>query len=307
MAELWLVCEGEDDSVDGAVLKPVLTTILASEIVLEPSFGSSPASVAGFIEKRRGGRAAYVTDRDYKPFARADASFTDGTPEFIWRRHSIENYLLVPQVVVRAFQRIRQRFEQQRRGHLPVWVNSLPLDPDRVADALRECARRRAAEEACRLSVQRLWEDISESAGRVQKRSPALSAGRDTIDPIAWREALDAEATRLREAGGRTAAEPHLEGHAITARFDRHHSAVTAEGYLRDLQFLFDFHGRDQLKEFSRWLVTLGINLPYDSFVKELAAAMVEVYAGNRTVHGTDHFLQLANGVRALAGLPAVS
>ena len=182
----------------------------------------------------------------------------------------------------------------------------MPTDPDQVAEALRECARRRTAEEACRLSIHRLWEDIRESAGRIQKRTPAAPADRDETDPVVWREVLDAEATRLREAGGRTAVEPHLIGDAVAARFDRHYAEVTAADYLRDLEFLVDFHGRDLLKEFRRWLEPLGIHRAYKSFVGELATALVEVYSENRAIHGTDDFLQLANGVRALAGLSPI-
>jgi hypothetical protein len=306
VAELWLVCEGESESIDVSILKPILTTVLASDIVVEPSFGSSPAVVARFIETQRGGRSAYITDRDYESRDRAEASFIDGKPGFIWRRHSIENYLLQPLVIVGAFRRLRERFERQQRGHLPAWVISLPTDPDQVTDALRECGRRRAAEEACRFTIHRLWEDISESAGRVQKRTPAAPRGRDPIDPNVWREALDEEATRLREAGRRTEAELHLEAIAVAARYDKHYSNLSAAEYLRDLQFLIDFHGRDLLKEFRVWLETLGIHFPYESLIKELAAAMVEAYAGNRAIHGTDDFLQLANGVRALAGLGSV-
>ena len=61
MPELWLVCEGEKGSVDVAILKPVLTTILAAEIVVEPTGGERQLStVARFLEVQRGGRAAYV-------------------------------------------------------------------------------------------------------------------------------------------------------------------------------------------------------------------------------------------------------
>jgi hypothetical protein len=110
--------------------------------------------------------------------------------------------------------------------------------------------------------------------------------------------------TRLREAGSRTSDEPHLEAAAVAARFDHHHSVVTAAKYVHDLQFLVDFHGRDLLKEFRLWLESLGVSLTYESMVKALTSAMVDVYSLNRNIYGTDDFLHLANGVRNLAGLP---
>jgi hypothetical protein len=108
MEELWLVCEGGRDSVDPAILKPIFARVLAAGIVVEPAGGSSPAVAATFRQSQRGGRVAYVIDRDYRRPDQAEASFHDGTNGFMWRRHSIENYLLPPAVIVQAFQRLRE-------------------------------------------------------------------------------------------------------------------------------------------------------------------------------------------------------
>ncbi len=95
MPELWLVCEGEKGSVDVAILSPVLSTILAAEIVVEPAGGHSQLStVARFLEVQRGGRAAYLKDRDFRTREAADFALQDRSPGFLLRRHSIENYLL---------------------------------------------------------------------------------------------------------------------------------------------------------------------------------------------------------------------
>ncbi len=104
MPELWLVCEGEKGSVDVAILKPVLATILAAEIVVEPAGGERQLStVARFLEDQRGGRAAYVKDRDYLPREAAEVALQERSPRFLLRRHSIENYLLPPQIIIRVY------------------------------------------------------------------------------------------------------------------------------------------------------------------------------------------------------------
>src|SRR5689334_23628042 len=113
MAELWLVCEGEPGSVDVDLMKQVFVDVLAAEIVVEPACGSSPSTVARYLEKPRAGTAAYVHDRDYRPRAEAEASLVDGRPGFFWRRHSIENYPLLPPIVLEAFHSLRERFERQ--------------------------------------------------------------------------------------------------------------------------------------------------------------------------------------------------
>jgi hypothetical protein len=102
MAELWLVCEGEPGSVDVALLQRVFADVLAAEIVVEPACGSGPSAVARFLENRRGGKAAFVHDRDYRPRSEAETAFADGKPGFFWRRHSIENYLLPPPINLQA-------------------------------------------------------------------------------------------------------------------------------------------------------------------------------------------------------------
>ncbi|HYT92142.1 MAG TPA: hypothetical protein VEL76_25735 [Gemmataceae bacterium] len=307
MEELWLVCEGGPGSVDAAVLKPIFTHVLVAGITVVSAGGSSPGVAAAFLQSHRGGKAAYVVDRDYRRWEQAEASFHDGTNGFMWRRHSIENYLLPATVIVRAFQRLRQRAEHQFAGHLPAWAIALPTDPEQVTDALRGCARRRAPEEACRLAIQSLWEDLSETAGRVQRRVPPLPPGSEGQELVGWREALCQETQRLRDAVAQTMGSPHLEGTAIVRRFDEIYTRVTANEYIANLQFLSDFHGRDLLGEFRRWLGHIGVHLKYEKLVGELIDAAGEVYAATRAVYTPDDFLDLANGVRALAGLPPLS
>ena len=173
MPELWLVCEGEKGSVDVAILKPVLATILAAEIVVEPAGGDRQLStVARFLEAQRGGTAAYVKDRDYRPREAAEVALQERSPDFLLRRHSIENYLLHPQIVIRAFTQLRKRFERQARGRVPQWLSALPSDAEQVADGLRECARRRTAEQACFLAWHRLWDALPTTVRQIQKRLP---------------------------------------------------------------------------------------------------------------------------------------
>src|SRR5260370_2496130 len=205
MAELWLVCEGEPGSVDVAVLQSVFGSVLAADIVVEPACGSNPGVVARFLEIRRGGRAAFLKDRDYRPRPEAETAMTDGQPGFFWRRHSIENYLLSPPIVFRAFQRIRERIEQQLRGHLPSWFAALPSAAEPIAAWLQACARRRAAEEACRLANHRLWAALPPSVGQVQRRNPPTPTVTGPIGPNEWREALCQEVERVCSAAAQTA------------------------------------------------------------------------------------------------------
>ncbi len=307
MPEVWLVCEGEKGSVDVAILNPVLSTILAAEIVVEPAGGHSQLStVARFLEVQRGGRAAYLKDRDYLPREAADIALQKRSPDFLLRRHSIENYLLPPQIVLRAFAQLRQRFEQQARGRIPQWLFALPSDAEQVADALRECARRRTAEEACLLATHRLWDALPTSVGQIQKRCPSKPTAGDLSQPGPWREALCQEMDRLRDAAEQTSQCAQFQRENVTPHFDKAYAEITANPYSSQMEFLVDYHGRDLLKEFHQWLLDQGARLSYGNLREELIPAALQEYEENRNVFGNDDFRDLANGVRLFAGLTAL-
>jgi hypothetical protein len=212
--------------------------------------------------------------------------------------------LLPPPIIIQAFQTLRDRFELQRPGHLPHWIAALPTAPEEVVAALGECARRRAAEEACRLATYRLWDTLPPEARRVQKRNP-VSPGTD--DPADWREALCQEAERICRAAAQTAECPDLGREAIIHLFDAAYAELTSDLYVNELGFLIDFHGRDLLKAFQQWLAARKVLLSYDRLSSGLIDAAVREYHGNRSIYGTDDFRDLANGVRSLAGFPPLT
>lgn len=75
--ELWLVCEGEPASVDVVLLRQVFDEVLGAGVLVAPACGSRPSPVARFLRHQRGGKAAFVRDRDYRPRRVAEASMRD--------------------------------------------------------------------------------------------------------------------------------------------------------------------------------------------------------------------------------------
>ncbi len=301
MAELWLVCEGEPSSVDVALLQRVFADVLAAEIVVEPACGSSPSTGGSILENRRGGKAAFVHDRDYRARADAEASLVDGRPGFFWRRHSIENYLLPPSIILQAFQNLRERFEHQRPGHLPPWITALPASPEEVTEALCECARRPSRGRG--LPPGKLTASGIRFPPRQGGFRSATPPRRARSDPDVWREALCQEAERVRRAGLQTAECPSLEREAMIRLFDTAYAEVTASSYIEDMEFLIDFHGRDLLKAFQAWLASRRFVRYYKDLCRDLISAAVRQYGDNRAIYGKDDFRDLANGVRSVAGL----
>ena len=185
-------------------------------------------------------------------------------------------------------------------------MRALPLDRDIVSEGLRACALMRAPEEASRVATYRLWEALSDTAGRIQKRNPSIPGGSNP-DATRCRQALLDEAARLIARAEATVVSPHLSARAVGQRYDDELARLTAADYLRNMTFLEEFHGRDLLGAFCEWLQREHrATLPRKLLIKELEKAVPDAYKANRLLYGTDDFLDLANGVRALAKLPPI-
>lgn len=308
MAELWLLCEGDSDL---PVLSAVLTSVLAAEISVRASGGSFNApSAAEYVARQDASvTVAYIIDRDYCRRTKADATYSDGRRGFMWRRHAIESYLIAPAVIVEAFRSLQASVASNPGGGA-AWVKALPVDQDVVSAGLRICAQARAPEEASRVAMHRLWEDLSETAGRIQKRNAGV-AGKVNPDAVSCRQAFLEEAARLVAKAQETVVSPHLTPLAVGRRYDDELARLSAADYLGDMHFVEEFHGRDLLGALCDWLqheykITLSKKAFGKLVVQELVKAVPVAYQTNRQLYGTDDFLDLANGVRALAKLPPI-
>jgi len=298
---LWLVCEGEYDI---PVLQDVFTNVLPSGIIPKPSGGQKCApSAASYLRKNDANVvAAYVEDRDYRLRSEADASYSNGGPGFIWRRHAIESYVIEPAIIVQAFQSIQQDMAKHPSGG-PAWVKALPTDENSIKDGLHECAKKRAPEEALRMTIHRLWDDLSTTAAQVQKRMPPVNGGPNP-DAASCRSALLIERNRIFQVAQQTINCPYLDPVAIANRYDTELARIQQQSYLNGLHFLEEFHGKDLIPAFLDWLRSQFNAAPtHRLFMKELVKAVPIAYRRNRLLYGTDDFLDLANGVRALAGM----
>ena len=97
-----------------------------------------------------------------------------------------------------------------------------------------------------------------------------------------------------------TAECPDFGREAIVRLFDTAYAELTAR-LCHGMAFLIDFHGRDLLKAFRDWLASRKIRCPTETHRADTRGCP----ALRRESHdyGTDDFLDLANGVRSLAGL----
>ncbi len=302
MAQVWLVCEGKTDR---PVLEDVFNRVLVvgAEILIKSGGGiEALAAVSQYLFESNGETitTAYVADRDYTRRQVVEDAFFDGKRRFRWRRHCIENYLLEPAVVAHAMKSMLASTPAMNRSIL----GSVLTDETTIAAELRSCAQARAPQEAGRMAFHRLWEDLSNTAGRIDNGWPSALSQTSPPDAATCRQALVAEAARMVQKAQETAASVHLGPTAIAQRYDDEFARITSDTYMAQSCFLEEFHGRDLIAAFhDRLKKNYGMRLSREKFTKELRDAVHIVYAANRSIYGTDDFLDLANGVRALAGM----
>ena len=233
MPELWLVCEGEKGSVDVAILKPVLATILAAEIVVEPAGGDRQLStVARFLEVQRGGRAAYVKDRDYMPREAAEVALQERSPDFLLRRHSIENYLLPPQIILRAFTQLRQRFENKPEAKFHSGFPPCLLMPNRLP---MDCGSVQEGEPRSRHAFSpqhRLWDALPTTVGQIQKRHPTNPQQTISVNLVHGVRPCVRKSTGVRDAAEQTSQCVQFQRENVTPYFDKAYAEITANRYV---------------------------------------------------------------------------
>ncbi len=157
------------------------------------------------------------------------------------------------------------------------------------------------------MTIFRLWEDISASAGRVQCRVPDLLSRELPSTPAECRDAVVAEAARIATRAQEAAVSEHLAASAVSDRYERVLDSIRTVDYLATGRFLEEMHGKSLLSEFQRWLGgRCGVQLSVRRLVGELSDALPIVYGADRRLFGADDFCDLADGVRAIAGLPAL-
>jgi hypothetical protein len=249
---------------------------------------------------------AYIEDRDYRLPAVAADSFQNDRRQFIWHRHSIESYLVQPIVLLKAFQELEDSLTRLPRG-APAWATGIPKSISTVEDALRDAAKAIVSQEAGRILIERLWEDLRDSAGRVQKRVPDVLTTHDSKSADDCRQCVLSEVTRLLEAAKTVGVCPQLNLRTIETRYTELETQYAAEEYMNSLRFLEDFDGKRLMGRIQSWLQANGVQLRRKRLLKMCADAAVSVYDNDRTVFGMDEFLSLANGVRRLGGLPPIT
>lgn len=273
MAEVFLVCEGEPDSRDAALLKRMMGR-LGLFVTVHPAGGDGGLrGVHAYLRATRAGSVGLtIEDRNYRSREAALATWEGEKSRLIWSRHEIENYLLHPRVLSRAFERM-----QDAAGSSP-WVRQLPRDEGTIRQHLAAAARPLLDDHAARVLCFELYTETTHDNPAVFRtvappRAPNMRApGRSD-----WLPALTKEAERVRRACGRV----HQLGSLEPAHIDERYRLLLAEAhepaFLSEGHFLVDMAGQELLCSFAAELRSAGV--PKLVWNPDLDAELVEAFA----------------------------
>lgn len=249
MREVWLLCEGSDNSLDTRVIDALVIQRFSVNARVEPVEGDgSFGAVRNYLlrssshgpqpNQKIDRRILSVQDRNYQPVATAAGSWqvADQT-KFIWHRHEIENYLLHPVAVKRALDALTGNQHPYQA----------PTDVDRLLISIGS----NLAEHHAGMLLALQLEVASQKHRTKDFRQPIrigqrrLSA-RATPPPsrAEWLAAIATEYRRLRRDLHRRRRVPALGIASLRREYDQQLAQVTDPQYLNSLTFLADFDGK---------------------------------------------------------------
>jgi len=238
MPPVYLVCEGERDSLDILLLDAILAQHHKLPIrLVNVEGGALLAPVRSWHEARERGLGAVaisLKDRDYAPWAEAEAEWGDPTRKaYRWAAHEIENFLLAPWL-------LHEQFEDFRRTVPRGWVAKLPDDAARIEAMLRALAPRLFNDHIAHVLHYRL-RTLKGALGKSELNEPK------GVDPLAgtadqWRTALQTKIRELRATCAAITAAPEFKEAAVAAAW------AEIEGGVRDPAFLTSGDYRRDLK-----------------------------------------------------------
>lgn len=285
MADVYLVCEGDDNSLDFKILNRIILGKLNKSVQVHPAGGDGGlGSVARWLEKIRGGRAYSIEDRNYRSQAEVEQSWSANSKSFIWRRHEIENYLFDPAVVTQAM----ISFEQTAGATQP----QLPQTQVEVETALISLAAPLFDDHVGQLICTRLVKDLNNL--ELQFRAPK----KKRLDRNGWVGLFQQECRRLRERGNELAQLPAFTDESLANGYDQLHLELSQSDFLSGRQCLKEMDGKKLMTALLNFIKARGFpRLAQSDLESELIQSVEQHYFPGYFASGSepDDFVELAN------------
>lgn len=296
MAQVFLVCEGERNSVDLQLLDAILAQCYGLPVEIEPGGGANqPRIMRQWLEQRvPGDIAILIHDRDYEPLPPILAGWADPNQRCLfWTAHEIENYILEPWLIHELF--------DEYRG--TITVGGLP--PDAVAiDAILQA-------EARRLFNDHIGRTLCGELRRHKRTLGNTEINVPKVDPLAgtavqWRNEIQAQITQLHATCGAVVATPDFQAANVLAAWGKIEALVNQPAYLASGRYRREIKGKRLLNLLWEYLRSrCGYSGTQDRLTGDLVNTARRVYRSVPHYTFAD-FDNLANRLRIAMGLPTI-
>jgi len=299
MAQVFLVCEGERNSVDLRLLDAILAQRYGLPVQIEPGGGANqPRIVRRWLEQRvPGDTAILIHDRDYEPLPPILSGWGDPNERCLfWTAHEIENYILEPWL-------IHELFDDYRRTVAAGWVGRLLPDAAAVDAVLQAEARRLFNDHVGRTLCGELRRHKG-TLGNTEINVPP-------VDPLAgtaaqWQAEIQAQITRLHATCAAVAATPDFQAINVLAAWGTIEAAVTQPVYLASGRYRQEMKGKRLLNLLWEHLRRhCGYPGTQDRLTDDLVGTARRVYQSVPHYTFAD-FDNLANRLRIATGVPTI-
>lgn len=294
MPDRYLVHEGPADGLDKRVLDALVVAIPGVQVNLLAAGGDRGLGSVVAALRHRGDRALYVEDRNFRPAAGAQASWAKAAPTgVIWRRHEIENYLLEPRTVLRAF--------LQLRGTVPqAWVGTLPQTLADAAELLIKLAMPLLEHHAGTVLFHELYRQQRQACPTdwALPKVPCQPGG-PYSSRQQWLAALITEIARAAQAATAVGGLTFLSAALVEARYDAIHQELRQPAFVAGKGHLIDLEGKRLLAELLSYLRALGAKMTQETLEDELLTALEAEYRAGGLFQ-PDEFAELRQRLMAL-------
>lgn len=229
--EALVVCEGDEGSLDVRVVERVLEHHAVPARVVAAGDATALRVICRIL-KYPVELAFELKDRDFAPAAQAIASPLKPR-KLRWRRHEVENFLIEPRVVLRAFDALRLE-----ASPLP-WLNLAPSDVAASEGLMRELATGLLPDHVGgQMWFERYVRSTSNNPATYRRPSP-----RD-VQRDGWAASLALEAQRVVKGCSDLAADPLFDGAAIRAEWQSRSRDLATSDFVTSGAYLQDMEGK---------------------------------------------------------------
>lgn len=285
MADIYLICEGDDNSLDFKILNRIVLGKLNKTAQIYPAGGDGGlGSVARWLEKIRGGRAYSIEDRNYRFQAEVEQSWSDNSKSFIWRRHEIENYLFDPAIVTQTMISFRQTAGAS--------TSRLPQTQAEVETELLSLAVPLFDDHVGQLACTRLVKDLNSLELQFHKQRKKL------LDRKGWLELFRQECRRLKARGSELAQLPAFADESLADGYDQLHAELSQSDFLSGSRCLKEMDGKKLMARLLDFVKVRGFpRLSQSDLESELIQSLEQRYFPGCFASGIepDDFVELAD------------